>query len=256
MYLKNNILFSPIEHFEISYLISCQNKILAYVSLDSLIVYSSLIFFVILLVYTQLRGASVIKKNKLFIFFEFIFYFLLKDMLKMQVSSSRALKFFPILMSFFFFLIILNISSLFSNTISVTGHLIVTFSIAFIIFFALIIIGFLNNKGKFLKYFVPSGVPVFLKVFLIIIEILSFLIRPFSLSIRLFANMLAGHTLMNIFGSFTFFVAKKFSIFFVVPIFLCLLIVLLEFGVAIIQAYVFIILITIYINDIMSVYSH
>lgn len=174
----------------------------------------------------------------------------------MQVNSSRALKFFPILMSLFFFIALLNISSLFSNTISVTGHLIITFSIAFVIFLSLIIIAFLNNKGKFVKYFIPSGVPLILKVFLIIIEILSFLIRPFSLSIRLFANMLAGHTLMNIFGSFASYISNKFSIFFVLPFFFCLLIILLEFGVAIIQAYVFIILITIYINDIMTIYDH
>lgn len=248
--------FSPIEHFEISFFTSCQRKLFTYISIDSLIIYSSLIFFLILLIYTQLRGVSVIKQNKLYKFFHFIYFFIITDVLKMQISSSRALKFFPVLFSLFFYIALLNVSSLFFDTISVTGHLIITFSIAFVIFFALIIIAFLNNKGQFVKYFVPSGVPLILKIFLVIIEILSFLIRPFSLSIRLFANMLAGHTLMNIFGSFASYVFKTFSFIFIIPFIFCLLIVLLEFGVAIIQAYVFIILITIYMNDIMTIYEH
>jgi ATP synthase subunit 6 len=126
----------------------------------------------------------------------------------------------------------------------------ITLSLSGSIFIGLIIIGLLNNRSKFFLLFYPSNVPIFLLFFLIIIEVLSFLIRPFSLAIRLFANMLAGHTPMNIFGTFAYFVSNNYIYFFLLSFVFCILITFLEVGVSIIQSYVFIVLLSIYISDI------
>jgi len=131
----------------------------------------------------------------------------------------------------------------------------ITLSLSGSIFIGLIIIGLLNNRIKFFLLFYPSNVPIFLLVFLILIEILSFLIRPFSLAIRLFANMLAGHTLLNIFGSFAYFISNTHIYLFLISLLLCILITFLEVGVSIIQSYVFIVLLAIYIADI-TVINH
>lgn len=126
----------------------------------------------------------------------------------------------------------------------------ITLSLSGSIFIGLIIIGLLNNRAKFFLLFYPSNVPIFLLFFLILIEILSFLIRPFSLAIRLFANMLAGHTLLNIFGTFAYFISNNYVYLFFLSFTFCVLITFLEVGVSIIQSYVFIVLLAIYISDI------
>lgn len=170
--------------------------------------------------------------------------------LKQQVNSIRVLRFFPLFLTIVFIIFLLNFTSLSSYNVSLTGHIMITLSYSFIIFLGLIIIGFLNYQLTFLTLFYPKDVPKFLLVFLILIEVLSFCIRPFSLSIRLFANMLAGHALLGIFSSFSNYVLKKYTIFLFIPLIFCFLILVLEFGVAIIQAYVFYILISIYLNDV------
>jgi F-type H+-transporting ATPase subunit a len=120
-------------------------------------------------------------------------------------------------------------------------------------FLSFIIQGILNNRSNIVFLFYPKNVPLFLLFFLILVELLSFFIRPFSLGIRLFANMLAGHTLLNIFGTFAFFVSKNYIQFLFFPVLFCLLITILEIGVSVIQAYVFIILLIIYIVDITKI---
>lgn len=128
-----------------------------------------------------------------------------------------------------------------------------TLSISFTFFMGVVFIGLLNNDENFFDLFIPKGVPSFLVPFLSVIEILSFWIRPFSLAIRLFANMLAGHTLLNIFSSFGTFVVKNFKILYIIPFILCFFITLLEFCVSIIQAYVFIILLVIYLSEVVII---
>lgn len=178
------------------------------------------------------------------------FYDTIVSIVKNQSDSVRNYKSFPILYFVFIFIVFLNFFSLSPFTTSVSGHIMIALSLSLVFFISFIFEGFLNNRLNFLYFFYPSNVPAFLLFFLIIIEVLSFLIRPFSLAIRLFANMLAGHTLLNIFGTFALFVADDFSVFHIFPYIFCLLIGFLEFGVAFIQAYVFVILLSIYIADI------
>lgn len=240
-------MFSPLEHFELNYFTYLVFYYYDF-SLTTATIYFFFMNFFLLMMFTVFNFYSVIP-NRFQISFEYIINFIL-DILKQQVTSIRVLKFFPFYLTIVLMIFFLNFSSLSSYNVSLTGHIMITLGFSFIIFFGLIVIGVLNYELYFLTLFYPKDVPKFLLPFLILIEILSFFIRPFSLSIRLFANMLAGHTLLGIFATFANYVIKKFTLFLFIPLIFCFLIMLLEFGVAIIQAYVFYILISIYLNDI------
>jgi F-type H+-transporting ATPase subunit a len=143
-----------------------------------------------------------------------------------------------------------NLIGLLPYGFTITGHIIVTFQIAFSIFFGITLINIFNNQLSFFNLFLPSGVPKLLIPFLALIEVTSYIIRPFSLSVRLFANMLAGHTLLNILSSFVFNVFKKYVLVSLLPILFIVFVIILEFCIAIVQAYIFSILICIYFGDI------
>ena len=135
---------------------------------------------------------------------------------------------------------------MFPYSFTVTSHIIVTFALAAIIFIGVTIIGFVNHGIRYLKIFVPSGVPVVLLPIIVIIEIISYLSRPVSLSVRLFANMLAGHTMLKVFGGF---VISLGIIGGWLPLSFTVALTGLEILIAFLQAYVFAILTCIYLND-------
>ena len=239
--------FSPLEHFEVNYF-----TYLYYYYFDFSVTTATLYFFLMnlffILFYLVFWFYKVVP-SRFQLIFENIFNLLL-EIFRQQISSLRSLKIFPFYFSIIILIFLLNFTSFIAFNVSLTGHIIVTLSYSLIIFLGLIIIGFLNYRLFFLTLFFPKDVPKLLLGFLIVIELLSFLIRPFSLSIRLFANMLAGHTLLGIFAAFANFVSKNFSFFLIFPLIACFLILMLEFGVSIIQAYVFYILISIYLSDV------
>ncbi len=238
---------SPLEHFELNFFTSIYLYFIN-LSLTNLSIYLSLISFFLIFIFGSLQNFSVIPSKSQFIF-ESLYNFIL-DLLKQQIKAPRALRLFPILLYLFFVIFFLNFSSLVSSNVAITGHLLITMSIAFSVFIALIIAGFLNYRLNFFDLVMPGNVPKALFPMFVVIETLSFLIRPFSLSIRLFANMLAGHTLMSIFAAFGLFVLNSCVLFFYFPLLFIFFIVLLEIGVAAIQAYVFVVLLIIYFNDI------
>ena len=129
---------------------------------------------------------------------------------------------------------------------TVTSHIIVTFALAAVIFVGVTIIGFVNHGAGYLKLFIPSGVPLVLLPLIITIEIISYLARPVSLSVRLFANMLAGHTMLKVFGGF---VISLGIIGGWLPLSFTVALTGLEILIAFLQAYVFAILTCIYLND-------
>ena len=129
---------------------------------------------------------------------------------------------------------------------TVTSQVIITFFFAIVIFIGVTIVGFAKNGLGFLKIFVPSGIPVFLLPLLVVIEIISFLSRPISLSVRLFANMLAGHTMLKVFGGF---VVSLGILGGWLPLSFSVALTALEILVAFLQAYVFAVLSCIYLND-------
>jgi ATP synthase subunit 6 len=132
---------------------------------------------------------------------------------------------------------------------TVTSHIIIAFTLSFSIFSGIVLIGIIVQKIGFLNTFVPSGAPKLLIPFLICIEIISYFSRPFSLGIRLFANLMSGHTLLAILSNFAFLISKKIFIIALLPILLIVAIVGLEVMIAILQAYVFTVLACIYLND-------
>lgn len=246
------MLYSPLEHFELNYITSTYLFFIN-LSLTNLSIYLFLISIFFILILLVIRNSSVIPTRSQFMF-ENLYDFII-GLIKQQIKSPRALKLFPILLYLFLFIFFLNFSSLVSSNVAITGHLVITMSVAFSFFLALIIIGFLNYRLSFFNLVMPSNVPKVLFPVFVVIETLSFLIRPFSLSIRLFANMLAGHTLMSIFASFGLFVLSSLTLFFCFPFLFIFFIILLEIAVSAIQAYVFIVLLIIYFNDIYNI-SH
>src|SRR5690606_14054247 len=172
-------------------------------------------------------------------------YEFIAGMLKDNVGSEGR-KYFPFIFSIFMFVLLCNLLGMIPYSFTVTSHIIVTFALALVVFVAVTVIAFIRHGFKFLGFFVPTGVPAILLVLLIPIEIISYFVRPISLSVRLFANMLAGHTLMKVFGGFVI----SLGIFLGwVPLAFIVALTGLEFLVAFLQAYVFAILSCLYLND-------
>jgi len=119
-----------------------------------------------------------------------------------DTAGSKAKPYFPFVFSLFMFVLFCNMLGMLPYSFTVTSHIIVTFALAAIIFIGVTIIGFVNHGVRYLKLFIPSGVPLFLLPLIVVIEIISYLSRPVSLSVRLFANMMAGHTMLKVFGGF------------------------------------------------------
>ena len=165
--------------------------------------------------------------------------------------GKSGMKYLSFIFSLFMFILIGNLLGMFPYSFTWTSHIIVTFSIAFFIFLAVTIIA-ISKHGlvKFLKFFAPSGVPKPMLLLLVPIEIISYLSRPISLSVRLFANMMAGHTLLKVIGGFVFVLgANSFIIGGALPVAFLVALTGLEIVIAFLQAYVFAILTCLYIND-------
>ena len=172
-----------------------------------------------------------------------------------MVSSSAGkagMQFFPFVFSLFMFVLVANLFGMIPFFFTVTSHIIVTFALAMLVFSVVVVYGFWKNGLGFLKLFVPSGVPIYILPLVAIIEVISFLSRPISLSVRLFANILAGHITLKVFAGF---IVTLGSLGFLgwlgalLPLTLTVGITALEFLVAVLQAYVFALLTSMYIND-------
>ena len=161
-------------------------------------------------------------------------------------TGEEGMKFFPFVFSLFFFILTLNMIGMIPYTFTVTSHIIVTFSLALFIFVLVTIVGFIKNGPGFLKLFVPSGVPIVLLPLLIVIEVISYMIRPISLSVRLFANMMAGHMMLQVFAAFVVALGILGGL---APLLFMVAFTGLEILVAFLQAFVFAVLTCIYLND-------
>ena len=153
--------------------------------------------------------------------------------------------YFSLIFTIFMFVLFGNFLGMLPYSFTFTSHIAVTLSMALVIFVLVTIIAFLKHGIRFFSFFLPAGVPIFLAPLMIVIEVISYFTRPFSLSIRLFANMMAGHTLLKVVGGFVF----PLGILGFVPLAGLVAITGLEFLIAFLQAYIFTILTCIYIND-------
>jgi len=178
-------------------------------------------------------------------------YEFVADTLKSS-AGTEGMKFFPLVFSLFMFILTVNMIGLIPGTFTVTSHIIITAALALVVFFTVIGYGVYRNGIKFLKLFVPSGIPIYILPLIVFIEVLSFLSRPISHSVRLFANMLAGHITLKVFAGFItmlggFGIAGWIGA--TLPLALTVSLTALEMLVAFLQAYVFTILTCIYLND-------
>jgi F-type H+-transporting ATPase subunit a len=168
-----------------------------------------------------------------------------------QTAGTEGMRFFPFVFTLFTFVLISNLIGLVPYTFSVTSQIVVTFAFAMLVITIVVVYGFYRNGFGFLKLFVPHGVPLPVLVVLVPIEIISFLSRPVSLSVRLFANILAGHITLAVFGGFVLMLigAGAWAALAPVPLFAIVALYALELLVACLQAFVFSVLTCVYLND-------
>jgi F-type H+-transporting ATPase subunit a len=168
-------------------------------------------------------------------------------------AGAEGMKFFPLVFSLFMFICVTNLVGIIPYAFTVSSHIIVTAALALLVFFIVLIYGLYKNGLKFFKIFVPSGVPVFVLPLVVFIEVLSFFLKPVSHSVRLFANMLAGHIALKVFAGFIAMLGVSLGaigwIGGIAPLALTVALTALELLVAFLQAYVFAILTCIYLND-------
>ncbi|MBX6328183.1 MAG: F0F1 ATP synthase subunit A [Pseudolabrys sp.] len=170
-----------------------------------------------------------------------------------STAGAEGMTFFPFVFTIFMFVLALNMFGLIPFAFTVTSHIIITAALALTVFFTVLIYGLMRHGLRFFKLFVPKGVPVYLLPLIVAIEVLSFLSRPISHSVRLFANMLAGHIALQVFAGFIILLGGALGaigwIGGAVPFAIIVALLALETLVAFLQAYVFAILTCIYLND-------
>lgn len=159
--------------------------------------------------------------------------------------GNNGKRLFPLVYSLFMFILLCNMLGLIPYSFTVTSHIIVTFALAFGVFLLATIMGFVINGHKYLRLFLPKGVPIFLIPILVPIEIVSYISRPISLAVRLAANMMAGHTIIKVFAMFV----VTLGIWGIAPLLFIVVLYVLETLIAFLQAYVFAVLTCLYIND-------
>ena len=205
--------------------------------------------FFILVIFNLGSKKNSLLPNKIQLLAELSYTFVSKMI--SDTAGTKAKPYFAFIFSLFMFVLFCNMLGMIPYSFTVTSHIIVTFVLAAFIFIGVTIIGFFKHGLGYLKLFVPSGVPIVLLPLIVVIEIISYLSRPISLSVRLFANMMAGHTMMKVFGGF---VVSLGIVGGWLPLSFSVALTGLEILVAFLQAYVFAILTCIYLNDALNLH--
>lgn len=172
------------------------------------------------------------------------------DNMTHEVLHDNARTYFPFVLTLFTFILFANVLGLIPYSFTVTSHIVITLALALVVFIGATVIGFIRNGFGYLKLFVPSGVPALLLPLVVLIEIVSYFIRPMSLSIRLFANMMAGHMMLKVMAGFVVMLGLTAGW---LPLAAMVGLMGLELLVAALQAYVFALLTCMYLNDAMHV---
>jgi F-type H+-transporting ATPase subunit a len=173
-----------------------------------------------------------------------LFYEFIAGLIK-ETIGAQGRKYFPIIFTVFAFVLTGNLLGMIPYSFTFTSHIIVTFAMAIVIFIAVTVLGFVKHGMHFFTFFIPPGTPLVMYPLMIPIEILSYLSRPISLAVRLFANMMAGHILLKVIAGFV----AAMGVFGILPLALVVALTGLELIIAFLQAYVFTILTCLYIND-------
>jgi ATP synthase subunit 6 len=247
------IISSPLEQFQIIPIVPIQFGII-----DLSITNETVILVVIFFLTTSLISSLLKKDNSFYIIpgrFQAILDIIYKLILSLVVDNIRDKKgqyFFPLVFTIFLFILSLNLIGLVPYSFTLTSHLIVTLAISLAIFIGINIVCVRIHGMKFFSLFLPPGTSFVLALLLVPIELISYVFKPVSLSIRLFANMMAGHTLLKVIAGFAATLMANVGVLFLlhyVPLLILIPLFGLELGVALIQSFVFSILICIYLND-------
>jgi len=248
------MLFSPLDQFKIAPLIS--------ISFFGLVDFSITNFLVVsLLVLVLFQGFLFLIKDKQTLSF-FVspsgwqiilekLYSLVVQLLS-DIISTGSEKYLPVMVTLFLFILSNNLIGMVPYSFTITSHITLTFFLSFSIFVAMNVIGFQKHGSELFSLFLPANTTFFLALLLVPIELISFIAKPISLGVRLFINLMAGHSLLKVIVGFSWniLLLENFqSIIFIIPLFILVLLMGLELGVALIQAYVFITLTAIYLND-------
>lgn len=247
---SNLYINSPLEQFEVISLLSLDAPILGYIglTLTNLALYSFLIFILIVGLHFMGNNDTKLLPSKWSILLESLFASI-NSMVREQIGKEIYL---PFIYSLFFFILIANLLGNIPYSYTITTSVIVSIGLSFTILIGVTILGLSIHKIHFFSFFIPSGTPLALVPLLVLIELISYLARAFSLGIRLFANVVAGHTLLKILSTFLYQMFSGGIIIFIVtlvPFALFLAITGLELAVSFIQAYVFVLLVCSYIKD-------
>lgn len=160
-------------------------------------------------------------------------------------AGHDARRFFPFVFTLFMFILFANLIGLIPGAFAVTSHIVVTFALAAVVFIGVTLVALAKHGLKFFTYFLPPDTPLYMAPLLVPIEIISYLARPVTLALRLFANMMAGHTMLHVFAGFVILL----GIFGIAPLAVIVALYVLELLVALLQAYVFAILTCLYLHD-------
>jgi len=251
------MLYTPLEQFQIVLLFSI--KLLCF---DFSITNLALVNFLVLLLFGAIvllfsSNVNCLKRTSFFFIpsaWQALVELLYEITLQLVFDNinKEGEKYFPFLCIIFTFILFSNLIGLIPYSFTATSHLIVTFTLSFSIFIGINIICIQRHKFRMLSFFIPANTPFGLALLLVPIELISYIFRPISLGVRLFANLMAGHTLLKVIVGFSWsmlLLEDFLAVFHIIPLLILVLLMGLELGVALIQAYVFTILTCIYLND-------
>jgi ATP synthase subunit 6 len=242
------MLFSPLEQFSIDTLLPLywSQYDVSFTNTSLFMVIASVCIVSLNVLYTPklvcTRYQSIVEQVYVFVC----------DICIEQLGTRKAHLYFPFVFTLFVFLVFTNLIGLIPYAFTPTTHLVLTFTLSFTIFIGVTLIGFNIHGIRFFEFFLPPGVPYAISPLLVLIELISYIFRGISLGVRLFANMMAGHTLLTIFSGFVVSLCAlgiMGTIVSVVPLTIVFALTFLEVGVALLQAYVFTILTVVYIRD-------
>ena len=247
------ITMSPLEQFQILPLIPLRfigNYDFSFTNGSLIILVALGSFFFLIQMVVSSNGSFFIAPTRWQVVIE-TFYSVISNMLYDNLNT-RGQQYFPFIFSLFMFVLLANLIGLIPYSFTITSHLIVTFALALMVFVGVNVICIKEHGFHMVSVFLPSGTSLGLALLLVPIELVSYIFKPISLGVRLFANMMAGHTLLKVIAGFAWAMMTSSGLLFiahVVPLLALVLLVGLELGVAMIQAYVFTILTCLYLND-------
>ena len=245
------MLFSPLEQFEITFIYPL--KIYEWdISLTNFTIFLFIVFLILILFFKLSLYENTIIPNNWQALNEILYEFIIRII--KDTLGRKGEFYFPLIFVLHIFILTCNLLGMIPYGFTLTSHIIFTFGCAFSIFIGINIIGIQLYGRYFFNIFLPNNIPVPIVPLIVTIEIISYFLRVITLSLRLFANMMSSHILLKIVASFSWFVFSKAVWFFlfIIPFILLLILMILEFGIAVLQAYIFTLLFCIYLNDVLE----